>query len=85
MCGDDPRRFVRQFEYKRKAVALVASTVGAAAGLLRMPEHFIKIERRRLLARRELHEVLDLSSDDCLHLADQRDVIEHPVPVICYR
>ena len=41
----------------------------------------VEVERRRLLPRRELHEVLDLLRHDFLHQIHLRDVIDHPIPI----
>jgi len=42
--------------------------------------HFIKVERRRLLARRELGEGLNLLSHNCLTQIQHWDVVDEPLP-----
>ena len=43
--------------------------------------HRVQVERSRLLARRELDEVLDLRRHKPLHEVELGNVINHPIPV----
>ena len=49
---------------------------GAAACVLQCSHHLVEIERRRLLARRVLHEVIDLLCHQSLHLVNDEGVVQ---------
>ena len=53
----------------------------AAACVLDLSEHPVKIERRRLLTRRVFYEIFDLLSHQSLHPVQEVSVRDNPIPI----